>query len=153
VDRDQPVASIQTMEARVSASVSQPRVQMNVLGAFAALAILLAAIGIYGVMSYAVTQRTREIGIRMALGAGRREVLNLVLRQGFTMITLGLALGLAGAMLMTRVLRTLLFGVSTTDPSVFAAIVVLLSATAWIATYLPARRATRVDPLVALRDE
>ena len=153
VDRDQPVASIQTMAARVSASVSQPRVQMNVLGAFAALAILLAAIGIYGVMSYAVTQRTREIGIRMALGAGRREVLYLVLRQGGTMITLGVALGLAGAMLMTRVLRTLLFGVSTTDPSVFAAIVVLLSATAWVATYVPARRATRVDPLVALRDE
>jgi putative ABC transport system permease protein len=153
VDRDQPVASIQTMSARVSASVSQPRVQMNVLGAFAALAILLAAIGIYGVMSYAVTQRTREIGIRMALGAGRREVLNLVLRQGITMIALGVALGLAGAMLMTRVLRTLLFGVSTTDPSVFAAIVVLLSATAWVATYVPALRATRVDPLVALRDE
>ena len=153
VDRDQPVASIQTMEARVSASVSQPRVQMNVLGAFAALAILLAAIGIYGVMSYSVTQRTREIGIRMALGAGRREVMSLVLRQGFTMITLGVALGLVGAVLMTRVLRTLLFGVSTTDPAVFVAIVVLLSATASIASYMPARRATRVDPLVALRDE
>jgi putative ABC transport system permease protein len=153
VDRDQPVASIQTMEARVSASVSQPRLQMDVLGAFAGLAILLAAIGIYGVISYTVTQRTREIGIRMALGAGRREVLRLVLRQGFTMVIAGLATGLAGAMLLTRVLRTLLFGVSTTDPAVFASIVVLLSATAWLATYLPARRATRVDPLVALRDE
>jgi putative ABC transport system permease protein len=153
VDRDQPVASIQTMEARVSASVSQPRVQMNVLGAFAALAILLAAVGIYGVMSYSVTQRTREIGIRMALGAGRRAVLGLVLRQGFTMVTLGLVAGLAGALLLTRVLRTLLFGVSTTDPAVFAAIVALLSTTASIAAYVPARRATRVDPLVALRDE
>jgi len=153
VDRDQPVASIQTMEARVSASVSQPRVQMNVLGAFAALAILLAAVGIYGVMSYSVTQRTREIGIRMALGAGRREVLGLVLGQGFTMVTLGLVAGLAGALLLTRVLRTLLFGVSTTDPAVFAAIVALLSATACIAAYVPARRATRVDPLVALRNE
>jgi putative ABC transport system permease protein len=153
VDRDQPVASIQTMEARVAASVSQPRVQMNVLGAFAGLAILLAAIGIYGVMSYAVTQRTREIGIRMALGAGRREVLRLVLRQGFTMVIAGLAAGLLGAMLLTRVLRTLLFGVSTTDPAVFATIVGLLSVTAWLAAYLPARRATRVDPLVALRNE
>ena len=153
VDRDQPVASIQTMEARVAASVSQPRVQMNVLGTFAGLAILLAAVGIYGVMSYAVAQRTHEIGIRMALGAGRREVLGLVLRQGFTMISIGVALGLVGAMLMTRVMRTLLFGVSTTDPAVFAAIVVLLSATACFASYVPARRATRVDPLVALRDE
>jgi len=153
VDRDQPVASIQPMAARVSASVSQPRVQMNVLGAFAALAILLAAIGIYGVMSYSVTQRTREIGIRMALGAGRRDVLGLVLRQGLTMIAVGVAVGLAGAMLMTRVMRTLLFGVSTTDPMVFVAIVVLLSATACLASYLPARRATGVDPLVALRDE
>ena len=153
VDRDQPVASIQTMEARMAASVSQPRVQMNVLGAFAALAILLAAIGIYGVMSYSVTQRTREIGIRMALGAGRRDVLGLVLRQGFTMIAIGVAIGLVGAMLMTRVMRTLLFGVSPTDPAVFAGIVVLLSTTAAIAGYLPARRATKVDPLVALRDE
>ena len=152
VDRDQPVAGIQTMEARVSASVSQPRVQMNVLGTFAALAILLAAVGIYGVMSYSVTQRTREIGIRMALGAGRREVLGLVLGQGLTMVTLGLVAGLAGALLMTRVLRTLLFEVSTTDPAVFAAIVALLSATACIAAYVPARRATSVDPLVALRD-
>ena len=153
VDRDQPIASIQTMEARVAASVSQPRVQMNVLGVFASLAILLAAIGIYGVMSYAVTQRTHEIGIRMALGAGRREVVRLILRQGSTMVLAGLVTGLVGAMLVTRVLCTLLFGVGTTDPAVFAAIVVLLSATAGLAAYLPARRATRVDPLVALREE
>ena len=153
VDRDQPVANIQTMEARVAASVSQPRVQMNVLAAFAALAILLAAVGIYGVMSYAVTQRTREIGIRMALGAGRREVLRLVLRQGFMMVTVGVLLGVTGALMLTRVLRTLLFGVSATDPGVFTAIVALLSLTACVATYVPAWRATRVDPLVALRIE
>jgi putative ABC transport system permease protein len=133
--------------------VSQPRLQMNVLGTFAALAILLTAIGIYGVMSYAVTQRTREIGIRMALGADRHDVLGLVLRQGVTMVMLGLSVGVIAALLMTRVLRTLLFGVSPTDPAVFAGIIVLLSTTAALATYVPARRATRVDPLVALRDE
>jgi ABC-type antimicrobial peptide transport system permease subunit len=141
------------MEARVGAAVSQPRVQMNVLGGFAVLAVLLAAIGIYGVMSYSVTQRTRELGIRIALGAGRREVLGLVLRQGLAMVAVGIALGVTGALMLTRVMSTLLFGVSTTDPAVFSAIVVVLSATASIATYMPARRATRVDPLVALRDE
>jgi ABC-type antimicrobial peptide transport system permease subunit len=124
-----------------------------VLSGFAVLAVLLAATGIYGVMSYSVAQRSREIGIRMALGAGRRDVVRLVLRQGVVMIAAGVALGVTAALLLTRVLRSLLFGVSTTDPAVFGAIVVLLSVTAWIATYLPARRATRVDPLVALRDE
>jgi putative ABC transport system permease protein len=153
VDRDQPVANIQTMDARIAASLSQPRVQMNVFGVFAGLAMLLAAIGVYGVMAYSVSQRTREIGIRMALGAGGREVLGLVLRQGVTLVTLGVALGLVGALLLTRVLRTLLFGVSTTDPLVFVSIIGVLSATAGFATYVPARRATRVDPLVALRDE
>ncbi len=131
------------MNVRLSASVARPRMQMSVLGGFAAIAILLAAIGIYGVMSYAVTQREREIGIRLAL----------VLRQGLTMVALGVFLGLAGALLMTRVLRTLLFGVSTTDPSVFVMIVLILSMSAWLATYLPARRAARLDPLVTLRSE
>lgn len=153
VDRDQPVANIQTMDAHVSASVAQPRMQMNVLGAFAGLAALLAAIGIYGVMSYAVTQRAREIGIRLALGAARREVTALVLRQGLAMVALGVALGLVAAFLLTRVLRTLLFDVSATDPSVFIVIVLLLSMTAWLAIYLPARRAARLDPLVTLRNE
>ena len=153
VDPDQPVANIRTMEARVAASVAQRRMQMNVLGAFAIMAILLAAVGIYGVMSYSVTQRSREIGIRLALGAARRDVTGLVLRQGLTMVAAGVGLGFAGALLMTRVLRTLLFGVTPTDPFVFAAIVVLLSATAWLATYVPARRAARLDPLVTLRRE
>jgi predicted permease len=153
IDRDQPVASVQTMEARASASVSQPRTQMSVLATFAALAILLTAIGIYGVMSYAVTQRTREIGIRMALGADGHDVMGLVLRQAVTMVMLGLSVGVIAALLMTRVLRTLLFAVSPTDPAVFAGIIVLLSITAALATCVPARRATRVDPLVALRDE
>ncbi len=153
VDRDQPVANIQLMDARVAASVAQRRMQMNVLGIFAAMAVLLAAIGIYGVMSYSVTQRSREIGIRLALGAARRDVTGLVLRQGLTMVAAGVGLGLAGALLMTRVLRTLLFAVTPTDPFVFAAIVLLLSATAWLATYVPARRAARLDPLVTLRSE
>ena len=153
VDRDQPVANIQTMDARVAASVSQPRLQMNVLGIFAGLAIVLAAVGIYGVTAYSVTQRTREIGIRMALGAGQREVLGLVLRRGSMIVGLGVAVGLAGALLVTRVLRALLFGVSASDPIVFATILAVVSATAWVATYIPARRATRVDPLVALRYE
>jgi ABC-type antimicrobial peptide transport system permease subunit len=141
------------MDARVAASVSQPRLQMNVLGIFAGLAIVLAAVGIYGVTAYSVTQRTREIGIRMALGAGQREVLGLVLRRGSMIVGLGVAVGLAGALLVTRVLRALLFGVSASDPIVFATILAVVSATAWVATYIPARRATRVDPLVALRYE
>jgi putative ABC transport system permease protein len=153
IDPDLPIASIQSMDARVSASVTQPRMQMIVLGSFATLAVILAAIGIYGVMSYAVTQRTREIGIRMALGAARREVLLLIVRQGLTMVAAGVGLGVAGAVLTTRVLRTLLFGVSATDPSVFLAIVMVLSATASLAVYIPARRATKIDPLVTLRYE
>jgi putative ABC transport system permease protein len=153
VDRDQPVANIQTMDARVVASVAQRRMQMNVLGLFAAMAVLLAAIGIYGVMSYSVAQRSREIGIRLALGAAGRDVISLVLRQGLTMVAVGVGLGLLGALVTTRVLRTLLFGVSPSDPMVFAAIVTVLCATAWLATYVPARRAARQDPLVSLRSE
>jgi putative ABC transport system permease protein len=153
LDRDQPIANVQTMAARLSASVAQPRMQMNLLGLFAALAAALAAIGIYGVMSYAVTQRAREIGVRVALGAARRDVVGLVLRQGFTMVAVGLGIGTVGALLITRVLRTLLFEVSPTDVSVFAAIVCLLTLTAWLAAYLPARRAARLDPLVVLRSE
>jgi predicted permease len=153
VDREQPVANIRTMRARMDASVAQERLQMNVLGAFAVLAILLAAIGIYGVMSYSVTRRAREFGIRFALGAARQDVVGLVLRQAIRMVLLGVVLGLAGAVLTNRVIERLLFGVSATDPSVFAAIVVLLSGTAWAAAYLPARRAARLDPLSTLRSE
>ncbi len=153
LDRDQPIANVQTMEARVSASVAQRRMQMNVLGLFSAMAALLAAIGIYGVMSYAVTQRAREIGVRLALGAERRDVVALVLRQGFAMVAVGVALGFIGALVLTRILRTLLFNVSPTDPLVFSGIVLLLALTSWIATYVPARRAAGLDPLVTLRSE
>jgi putative ABC transport system permease protein len=153
VDKEQPVANVQTMAARVSASVAQQRLQVNVLGGFAVVAILLAAIGIYGVMSYAVAQRARELGIRVALGAARRDVLALIMRQGLRMVSGGIVAGLAGALLLTRAIRALLFGVSSTDPSVFTAIVVLLAVTACLAAYLPARRAARADPLTTLRAE
>jgi putative ABC transport system permease protein len=153
VDRDQPVAAIQTMEARRSASVAQRRLQVNVLGAFAGLAILLAAIGIYGVMSYAVAARAPELAIRLALGATGRDVVALVLRRGFASAVLGIAIGVGAALLLTRVLRSLLFGVTATDPQVFVTIVLLLSATAWLAAYLPARRASALDPLATLRHE
>ncbi len=153
VDRDQPIASIRTMEDRVAASVAQPRLEMIVLTMFAALAVLLAAIGIYGVTSYSVTQRNREIGIRVALGAERSQVFSLILRHAARLVVLGLSLGVVGALLVTRVMRTLLFEVSPTDPAVFSAFAVGLALTACAAACVPARRATRVDPIVTLRYE
>jgi putative ABC transport system permease protein len=153
IDPDQPVASIQPMTARVETSLAQRRMQMNVLGLFAAMAVLIAVLGIYGVMSYHVAQRAREIGIRLALGAARREVIAVVMRQGLTMVAIGMAGGLAASAAITRVLRSLLFGVSPTDPLVFTAIAVLLAATAAAAIYVPARRASRLDPLIMLRSE
>jgi putative ABC transport system permease protein len=123
------------------------------LSVFAVIAAILAAIGIYGVLAYAVVQRTREIGIRMALGAQRAQVLGLVLRKGATLTVAGIALGLAGAAAGTRLLQDLLFGVTPLDPTTFAAVSVLFGLVATLASYLPARRATTVDPMVALRSE
>jgi putative ABC transport system permease protein len=153
VDPDQPVASIRTMNARVETSVAQRRMQMNVLGLFAGMAVLIAVVGIYGVMSYTVAQRSREIGIRLALGAARRDVVAVVMRQGMGMVAAGMAVGLAASLSITWVLRSLLFGVSPTDPLVFTAIAVLLGLTAALAIYVPARRAARLDPLQMLRSE
>jgi putative ABC transport system permease protein len=153
IDPDQPVASVQTMAARVGSSVAQRRLQMNVLGLFAAMAVLIAIVGIYGVMSYAVAQRAREIGIRLALGAARRDVVAVVMGQGMGMVAAGIVVGLAASLALTGVLRSLLFGVSPTDPLVFTAITMLLVSTAAIATYVPARRAARLDPLEMLRSE
>src|SRR4029453_18116822 len=153
VDSNQPGASIQTMRTRVDASLAQRRMQMNVLGLFAGMAILIAVLGIYGVMSYNVAQRAREIGIRLALGAARGDVIAVVMRQGMTMVGAGLVMGLAASAAITRVLRSLLFGVSPTDPLVFASIAVMLVATAAAAIYLPARRASRLDPVRMLRSE
>ena len=153
IDREQPIAAVQTMSDRVAASVAQRRLQTNVLSVFGAIAALLAAIGIYGVTSFTVTQRTREIGIRLALGAAKRDVTSLMLRQSGSMVALGLGAGLVIALPLTRLLRTLLFDVSATDAGVFAGIVAMLAITAGVATYLPARRAARLDPLLALRRE
>ena len=151
LDANLTIDNVATMEQRVADSVARPRFYAVLLGIFASVALTLAAVGIYGVMAYSVSQRTREIGIRVALGAPRREVLGLVLRQGLTLAAIGIAAGLAGALAVTRYLENMLFGLTPFDPSTFAAVSVLLAAIALIACYVPARRATRVDPIVALR--
>jgi ABC-type antimicrobial peptide transport system permease subunit len=125
---------------------------MVLLGAFAALALFLAAIGLYGVLAYSVAQRRAEIGIRMALGSSTPAVFRMVLGQGARLIAIGLAIGLGGSLLLTRMVRTMLYGVGPTDPLVYAAVLALLTATALVACAVPARRAARVDPLVAIRD-
>ena len=134
-------------------SLFPARVAASVLGAFGVIALLLAAIGIYGVTSYSVSQRTREIGIRMALGAQLSDVLRLILRSGVKLTVLGVVIGLAGAFLLTRALTSLLSGVTATDPATFLLVSVLLASVALLASYLPARAATKVDPLIALRYE
>ncbi|MGH9906297.1 MAG: ABC transporter permease [Pyrinomonadaceae bacterium] len=153
IDPDQPVAEIKTMEQWVDSSVAAPRYRTALLGLFALLALTLASTGIYGVMSYSVAQRTHEIGVRMALGARQLDVLKLVVRKGMALVLLGVALGLAGAIALTRVMSSLLFGVGAKDPATFAVVATLLSVIAFVACYIPARRATKVDPLVALRYE
>jgi putative ABC transport system permease protein len=153
VDPDIPASSVRTMEARAAAALAAPLLQTRILGAFAGLALLLSATGIYGVTSYTARQRTREVGIRMAVGAGSRSILALFLRQGVALVGIGLVAGLAGAALLTRSLQALLFDVSATDPFVFVAITAMLFAVALTAAWLPARRATRLDPVVALRED
>jgi putative ABC transport system permease protein len=153
IDKDQPIASLQTMEEVVSSSISDRRFTLLLLALFAAVALVLAAIGIYSVMAYTVTQRTGEIGLRMALGAKTGDVLRLVVGQGMTMAFAVVAVGIAGAFALTRVMATLLFTVSATDPITFVAIPLILIGVALAACLVPARRATKVDPMIALRYE
>ena len=153
LDPQQPVYDIKPMTEVIADSLARRRLSMLLIGIFAAVALLLAAVGIYGVMSYAVTERTREIGIRVALGAQVGDVMRLVVGQGMKLALIGIGAGLVAALLLTRLIESLLYKVSTTDPATFVAITLLLFAVAFVATYIPARRAMRVDPMVALRYE
>src|SRR5437763_1095076 len=147
------VLNVESMSERVNQSLQGERTQATLLGAAGVLALLLAAVGLYGVMSYMVAQRTREIGIRMALGAGRRNVMGLVLKQGAVMVSAGLVIGLGAAFGLTRVVASSMFGVTAVDPLTFAGTSLVLLLVALAASYLPARRATKVDPIIALRTE
>ncbi len=153
IDPLQPINEVRTMEALRAETIAPDRLNLLLLGSFAALALLLALIGLYGVISYAVTQRTKELGIRIALGAQTRDVLQLVIGQGMKLVLLGIALGVGAALLVTRGLSSLLFNVSATDPLTYGVIAALLTAVALLACWIPARRATKVDPMIALRCE
>ena len=153
VDGQLPVSKIRTMEQVVSESTARQNFNMLLLSIFAGMALLLAAIGIYGLMSYTVEQRTQEIGIRMALGAGRGDMLKLIVRQGMLLAGVGVLIGLAAAFGLARLLASLLFGVKATDPLSYVIVAVVLTSVALLGTYVPARRATKIDPLIALRYE
>jgi putative ABC transport system permease protein len=153
IDRNQPISSISTMDQLVRDSVGSRRVTLILLGLFSALALVLAGIGIYGVIAYSVAQRTHEIGIRMALGAGRNDVLKMILLQGARIALTGLTIGMLAAGALTRYLEKLLFSVSPADPATFASAGLVLALVALLACYIPARRTLRVDPTTALRHE
>jgi predicted permease len=153
VDKNAPIADVKTMHTIVSESVAAPRFRTLLLGAFGALGLLLAMVGVFGVISYAVTQRTREIGVRMALGAQPRDVLRLVLGEGMLLAAIGIAAGGAGALALTRLLQSILYEIKPRDPATFFAVAIAVAVAAALACYIPARRATRVDPMVALRYE
>ena len=153
VDKDQPMWKIRTVEYLLDQNVSQRRFIMFLMTTFAALALVLTAFGMYGVISYSVGQRTQEIGVRIALGARPRDILRLILGQGLVLTIVGLVIGLVGAFALTRVITSLLYGVSATDPLVFTGVSLLLVLVALLASYIPARKAMKVDPMTALRYE
>jgi predicted lysophospholipase L1 biosynthesis ABC-type transport system permease subunit len=153
MDATIPLTGVRVFEEYIARSLARPRFNTLLLSIFAGTALVLTAIGIYGVMAYSVAQRTSEIGIRIALGAGKGSIFRLVVGQAMTLVGISVVIGLAGAFAATRILEGLLFGVGASDPATFVAIVFLVSAVAFIAAWLPARRATRVDPIIALRAE
>ena len=153
VDRDQPVMRLQTLENIVATSHSETTFYSALLASFAGLALAMASVGIYGVLAYAVERRTREIGVRIALGAQRKEVLKLVISQGLKLTALGLSIGLVAAWGLTRFIESQLYGVRPTDPAVFVGVTLLLLLVAGFASWLPARRATKLDPIAVLRHE
>jgi putative ABC transport system permease protein len=153
LDGQLALANVRTMDDWVANSAAQPRLNAMLLASFAGMAMLIAAIGIYGVLAYAVNQRTREIGVRMALGAQPRDVLRLVVREGMRVAVIGVTLGLIAGVVLSRVVASLLYGVAARDPMTFTFVAVLLTTVALAACAIPARRAARVDPIVALRYE
>jgi putative ABC transport system permease protein len=153
VDRDQPVTQVVSLEENLSGAVAQQRLSALLLGIFAALALVLAAIGIYGVTSYSVAQRSKEIGIRIAMGAQPGDVLRLILGFGAKLALIGVVIGMAASLALTQLMKTMLFGVTATDPGTLAAVSVTLVAVTLLACYIPARRAMSVDPVIALRSE
>jgi putative ABC transport system permease protein len=153
LDRQQPLYNVRTFDQIMAQAIARPRFNMLLIAILAGVALVLAAVGIYGVISYSVTQRTHEIGIRMALGANARDVLKLVVGQGMLLAGVGLVLGLLAAFAVTRIMSSLLFAVSATDPLTYFGLAVILGAIAFLACYVPARRATKVNPVNALRAE
>ena len=153
VDKDQPPHDVTTLDELRAGSFTSRRVNMLLLGAFATLGLILASVGIYGVVSYSASQRTHEIGVRMALGAQRSDLLKLVVGQGLGSALIGAGIGMGASLSITRLLQTMLFGVKSTDPATFFLVGLLIAGVALLASYLPARRASKVDPIVALRYE
>jgi putative ABC transport system permease protein len=153
IDPNVPVHSISSMDQIIARSVADRRFALELLGVFAMVALLLAAVGIYGVMSYSFSQRTHEVGIRVALGAQRLDILRMAFSEGMRIVLIGLVSGLVGAAVMTRVFRSMLFGVGPADPITFLSVSAILAGVALFACYFPAQRVTRVNPLIALREE
>ncbi len=153
LDSDQPVSNIRSLDQVVASSLAGRRLTLTLLGIFAVVALGLAVIGLYGVMAYMVSQRTQEIGIRMALGAQRADVLKLIVRNGLMLTLVGVAIGATGSLALSRILTSQLYQVKATDPAVLGGVALLLMSVAFLASWLPARRAARVDPMIALRYE